>query len=285
MALPSSGTLKISDIAGEFGGSTPHALSEYYRGGGLVPDVTQNASVPTSGTIKITDFYGAVNYTPLSILGSENWLQGSTSSTSSSQTVTLPSGTKSVIMLGNIGTNASRNTLHTTATLGSVSLTEVISQNNTPSEYTFDSIIYAANVGSLTGSQTATFNYSNSQQVYGSGHVIIYLSKTFNNLGASDSDSTATTSSPATLTLNKFGEGIQVGAATVRNSGVGMTNMDTVVNMASPSSSRNYLFGFGISSGSYNVSSTLSTAATKMQNDFGETFVAATFAPTKFDEN
>jgi len=285
MALPSSGTLKISDIAGEFGGSTPHALSEYYRGGGLVPDVTQNASVPTSGTIKITDFYGAVNYTPLSILGSENWLQGSTSSTSSSQSVTLPSGTKSVIMLGNIGTNANRNTLHTTATLGTVSLTEVISQNNTPSEYTFDSIIYAANVGDLTGSQTATFNYSGSQQVYGSGHVVIYLSKAFNSLAASDSDSTATTSSPATLTLNKFGEGIQVGAATVRNSGVGMTNMDTVVNMASPSSSRNYLFGFGISSGSYNVSSSLSTAATKMQNDFGETFVAATFAPTKFDEN
>ena len=60
MALPSSGTLSINDIVGEFGGSAPHALSEYYRGGSLVQDITQNSSVPTSGTIKITDFYGAV---------------------------------------------------------------------------------------------------------------------------------------------------------------------------------------------------------------------------------
>ena len=59
MALPSSGTLKISDISGEFGGSTPHSLSEYYRGGSLVPDSSTNSSVPTSGQIKITDFYGA----------------------------------------------------------------------------------------------------------------------------------------------------------------------------------------------------------------------------------
>tara|TARA_B100000809_G_scaffold144246_1_gene141793 strand:+ start:1929 stop:2891 length:963 start_codon:yes stop_codon:yes gene_type:complete len=44
-------------IATEHGGSTPHALSEYYRGGGLVADTSANSSVPTSGTIKISDFY------------------------------------------------------------------------------------------------------------------------------------------------------------------------------------------------------------------------------------
>lgn len=61
MALPSSGTLSINDIAGEFGGSAPHSLSEYYRGGGLVPNSSLNSNIPTSGQIKISDFYGAAN--------------------------------------------------------------------------------------------------------------------------------------------------------------------------------------------------------------------------------
>ena len=71
----------------------------------------------------------------------------------------------------------------------------------------------------------------------------------------------------------------------LRNTSPGMTNMDTVVNMASPSSSRNYLFGFGISSGSYNASSSLASNATLFDTNFGETFAIASFAPTKFSEN
>jgi len=59
MTLPSSGTITIAQIAAEFGGDAPHSLSEYYRGGGLVP--TNNTNVPTSGTITLSDFYGAVN--------------------------------------------------------------------------------------------------------------------------------------------------------------------------------------------------------------------------------
>ena len=66
MALPSSGTMSLSMIAAEFGGAAPHALSEYYRGGGLVPDSPANSAVPTSGQIKLTDFYGATNISPLS---------------------------------------------------------------------------------------------------------------------------------------------------------------------------------------------------------------------------
>jgi len=55
MTLPSSGTLKMSDIQGEFGGSNPIKLSEYYSAA---------AGVPTSGTISISDFYGTRAYTP-----------------------------------------------------------------------------------------------------------------------------------------------------------------------------------------------------------------------------
>ena len=49
MALQSSGVISIGDIASEFGGSAPHALSEYYGAA---------TGVPASGTIALSDFYG-----------------------------------------------------------------------------------------------------------------------------------------------------------------------------------------------------------------------------------
>ena len=57
MALQSSGTITIQDIADEFGGIAPHSLSEYYRNGIYVG--SSNTGVPTSGTISLSDFYGA----------------------------------------------------------------------------------------------------------------------------------------------------------------------------------------------------------------------------------
>jgi hypothetical protein len=49
MALQSSGQIKLSEIATEFGGSAPHALSEYHGSG----------NAPASGEIQLAaDFYG-----------------------------------------------------------------------------------------------------------------------------------------------------------------------------------------------------------------------------------
>ena len=61
MALPSSGVLTLDDIQTEFGGTNPIDLSDYYRGGGLVPDSGPNAAIPTSGAISVSDFYGSAN--------------------------------------------------------------------------------------------------------------------------------------------------------------------------------------------------------------------------------
>lgn len=69
MAVKSSGQLSITtDIVGEFGGTAPHAISEYKRGGSLVPDgPSANADIPTTNAdIQWSDFYGAVNETDLS---------------------------------------------------------------------------------------------------------------------------------------------------------------------------------------------------------------------------
>ena len=59
MAVTSSAPIDIGDLVTEFGGSTPHSLTEYYRGGSLGPNTTANNSVPTSGAISLTDFLGA----------------------------------------------------------------------------------------------------------------------------------------------------------------------------------------------------------------------------------
>lgn len=66
MALPSSGPLSLSDIQGEFGGSNPIGLNEYYAGGGLVPTGTSGTygAVPSSGTISVRNFYGTSNFVP-----------------------------------------------------------------------------------------------------------------------------------------------------------------------------------------------------------------------------
>lgn len=58
MAVKSSGTIGLTaDVAEEFGGSTPHNMSEYYRNAGLVG--SNNTSVPASGALSLSDFYGA----------------------------------------------------------------------------------------------------------------------------------------------------------------------------------------------------------------------------------
>jgi len=65
MALPGSGTIKLSDIKTEFSGG--NNLTSYYRNGSYVPDYAQNSGVPTSGSISLTDFYGASDVPPAQI--------------------------------------------------------------------------------------------------------------------------------------------------------------------------------------------------------------------------
>ena len=73
MAVKSSGALSFAtDIVGEFSDSTPHSLSEFYKGGGKVPNAAGNGNVPTSGAISMGNFYGAVNRIAISLTISSN---------------------------------------------------------------------------------------------------------------------------------------------------------------------------------------------------------------------
>lgn len=57
MALPTSGTITLAQIANEFG--APYTMSSLYRGGAYVGNFSANANVPTSGAIAFSNFYGA----------------------------------------------------------------------------------------------------------------------------------------------------------------------------------------------------------------------------------
>ena len=49
MALQSTGAISLGNVQGEFGGSNPISMSEYYAA---------DDGVPSSGTIDLSDFYG-----------------------------------------------------------------------------------------------------------------------------------------------------------------------------------------------------------------------------------
>jgi hypothetical protein len=59
MAIPLTGTISLTDIQTEFGGTNPVSLSEYYKGGAYVLTTDYAPNVPTSGAISLSDFYGA----------------------------------------------------------------------------------------------------------------------------------------------------------------------------------------------------------------------------------
>lgn len=59
MPLQSSGPISLLDIANEFGGTVPHNINEYYRGGLYVPNTSVNINIPTIGLISFANFYGS----------------------------------------------------------------------------------------------------------------------------------------------------------------------------------------------------------------------------------
>ena len=52
----SSGQLSFSEIQGEFGGSNPISLSEYYKTGAYVPNISSTTTIPSSSAISVGNF-------------------------------------------------------------------------------------------------------------------------------------------------------------------------------------------------------------------------------------
>lgn len=113
MALPSSGPLSLLDIQGEFGGSNPISISEYYGAA---------SGIPSSGQISIGDFYGASAAPSLSYVTTVG--NSSTGSTSVDMgTVSLGSTAANrytIICIGSIANSAF------SATIGGISATSIV---------------------------------------------------------------------------------------------------------------------------------------------------------------
>lgn len=68
MTLQTSGTISLTDIAGEFGGSVPHGLNEYYKGGGSVPSTVGNAAGSYTAYVTGSSGYWVVEYGSIGII-------------------------------------------------------------------------------------------------------------------------------------------------------------------------------------------------------------------------
>ena len=61
MALQTSGAISLSQVQGEFGGSNPISMSEYYRGGSYVP-TTISSSSTTGWFGQFSPLYSFIQY-------------------------------------------------------------------------------------------------------------------------------------------------------------------------------------------------------------------------------
>ena len=160
MALPGSGTISLTDIATEYGGtgSAPHSLSEYYRGGDNVPDNATTQNVPETGNkIDLADFYGGAGSSNrdirvwMSYLFNENGFgvtsQSSTASPSSISAVQNAVAWQPVFHAG-------------TGFITSASIT--ISQNEDTSAYNNNVILYGGTSSSAVNNVVAAWNAGSS---------------------------------------------------------------------------------------------------------------------------
>ena len=93
MALQSSGSISILEVAAEFGFQSGQSqfrnLSDYYSGDGLVPSLltdTSGNAVPSSGNaIKLSDFYTCAKF-----------VAGSFTTLTSGTTATVPTGANAI---------------------------------------------------------------------------------------------------------------------------------------------------------------------------------------------
>ena len=120
MPLQLSGTITLAQIQTEFGGSNPISLSEYDRGGGLVPNTAANANIPTSGIIRLSNFYGGSNTVSVTTVyqtsRGTNTSRSTTTAYSTFYLTTFLDGKQSISEETSRGTSRSTTTAYDTTT-------------------------------------------------------------------------------------------------------------------------------------------------------------------------
>lgn len=189
-----SGQITLAGVQSFFGDTGSIALGDLYRGGGIVPDITENAAVPASGEITLADMYGvykqgATDTTPdaftftdvtdvaVSTTQTSNTITVAGMSAGASATVTVTGGTyskNSGAYVSTAGTaqngdtfsvrhtsSASNSTsVDTTLTIGGISdtytSTTVASADVTPSNTSWWNNVNVVNASGTTNTNTIT---------------------------------------------------------------------------------------------------------------------------------
>lgn len=236
----------------------------------------------------------------LTILGTHESSWGNVAGTQRSIAFNMPAGTKSVIVMSNVGTNGYRYTRlnsvnFNTPNQQTYSMTKVDSAYSGNAEYSFESSVFAFSAagidtpgmfGSMAGSIYIT--HSNNTQNYGASVKIIFLNKAFTNHNPTSptywfSRSTNITSNQGGVANHRFYiGGLSVGAATVYNA---PTDGDTFIGATSAGSNHSFvnsdpvahtgdrdgIYGYEVVS---NGSGVLTNNATTPVSDGTSTYVA-----------
>jgi len=211
MALPSSGVLTLNDIQTEFGGTNPIDLSDYYRGGGLVPDTALNAGIPTSGVISVTDFYGSANTIALNFVN-----HGVASGNSGTINIGTARGTRMVHLSGYI---------NNTSTIGGVTAVS-INGSSAALIVPASSQRYGAwqAYAKVPAGTTATFSITDSIP----GAPIFYVS-TFDTVNSGAANTGSTNAASFTFNFTAANPGVCFWGG---STGSGTTNPPTVVTLS-----------------------------------------------------
>lgn len=169
----------------------------------------------------------------------------------------VPSGTRSVVVMSNVGTNSSRYTRlnsvsFLTPALSNYSMTKVESAYSGNAEYSFESSIFAFSAAGIdTPSQfnsragSITVTHSNNTQVYGASVKILFLNKAFTNHNPTSptywqSKATNITSTQGGVSNHRFYiGGLSVAAATVYNA---PSDGNTFIGVTSAGSNKSFAF-------------------------------------------
>jgi len=103
MTTPSS-PISLGNVQTEFGGSNPISLSEYYRGGSLVPSGTaagtSGVQIATSGAIRLGDFRAVSAFSAAVLNGGAYTMSGADTASAYGTTLSIQFNTDGTITMG-----------------------------------------------------------------------------------------------------------------------------------------------------------------------------------------
>ena len=156
-----SGQITLGGVQGFFADTGSIALGDLYRGGGIVPDITENAAVPASGEITLADMYGvysssSTDTTPDAFTFTDvTDVAVSTTQTSNTITVSgMDTGASASVTVS--GGEYSKNSGAYTSTAGTAQNSDTFSVRHTSSASNSTSVNTTLNIGGISDTYTST---------------------------------------------------------------------------------------------------------------------------------